>query len=97
MEQVVYKVIKSAGKKRLTEALEKYAPKPKDLKADGRKAFEELSAKQKDLLQKALVTKQVRATTGTGPIIRNRRVFLNLSVILDLSPGVFLLSTSSRF
>ena len=39
--QVLHKVIKSAGKKRLTDALEKYAPKPKDLKAEGRKAFDE--------------------------------------------------------
>ena len=37
-------------------------------------------------------------TTGTGPIIRNRLLHIgfNLSVILDLSPGVFLLSVSSR-
>ena len=37
-------------------------------------------------------------STGTGSIIRNRllHIGLNLSVILDLSPGVLLLSNSSR-
>lgn len=40
--QAVYKCFKHAGKKRLIDALEIYAPKPKDLKTDGKKAFEDL-------------------------------------------------------
>jgi hypothetical protein len=44
--QTVVKVIKQAGKKRLVEALERFAPKPKDVMQDGFKAFAELSSAQ---------------------------------------------------
>lgn len=54
------KVIKQAGKKRLAEALERFAPKPKDVQQDGLKAFAELNGAQRGKLADALGSKQFK-------------------------------------